>query len=682
MNANNKTVFEFNDIKKYYNQVFTKELLLRFEKEINIEKLIYSYFYYFNLYIGNNDIEKDTIESDYLDTDDEFAIMYSDTFNKNIKLRTYDENSIRNNNNYLINYFDPNIDENTYEKKIENTFSYLNNFLISLYTDSNDNSKKLSENEIINNTFSTINVNEGKEEDKFVIFDIDFDKVQINELTLIIMAYIIRSIFNLPLGRKLIFSNINNNNLLLKSIIIQNIYIQIFILRNLKKYLMDDGESYDNVHLKMIKICLFSKSLCSFNYSNKILLYLINQNKQIQKIFDFYFLKKLTIQRLRLLEFITECLNSNNETICNIFSVNTQKNYHSDFVSNKNDKDFEELMTTCDKYEDVDGKHVSGGQQQNKTDINEYMLSLMDPIILQNKMQKYNLTQNDVYNMTKINLYKYLIILYSKNDLLLKINVLEIFNKLVQTTYCSNSILENCYFLYIVLIDLYFSNDELLHTSILNSLISDAQPSKSIIHVLMNAHSNILIKKIIEYVQNDSNNINDEKLVVGIKAFGYFFSFKDYTKLFLTLNPNIHLMAINKISTHSNTNLLKHAINIWIKIIASECMNKDWYEMLIHNLLFNKIIIILKEIDDNIIHRNIFDLLTIIIKFDIINLILNEQWLIKSLQVNSKNDTYELKISKYNFFKLLYEQNKHIIATHSYEENIMQNFLKNLPKMY
>ncbi|CAD2099799.1 conserved Plasmodium protein, unknown function [Plasmodium vinckei] len=664
------TILDLNAVKGYYNKVFTNERVLKLQKDIKIEDLIFSYSYYSNLGAENSNFDNFEISSDYLKSDNEIDQSNANSFYNDKKFRIENEEEEE-----PINYFDPNVSEQMFDEKIKKTFEYLNNFLKSFYIDNFSN--ETNDTEIINYVVDTLKV-EKENNESYKIYDMNFDKTQISQITLIIIAYIIKNLFDLSLGRKLIFSNENINKLLLKAIYMQNIYIQIFTLKNLKKYLIEDGEYYDTTHLKMIKMCIFSKSLCSFNRANDIIIRLIKENKQVNEIFDYYFLKKLKknleqsdiIQRLRLLDLIIDCINLNNSYVYEIFKLkskpeNDSTNYEKkikdienvihNLCTNNNSQAFEESYTFDD-------------------------ISFIDKEILKHNMEKNNLNIDDVCKLIKINIYKYLIIIYLKNDLLLKINVLEIFSKLAQNKYFCDAF-ENTYFLHIILNDLNNLDEDILHINILNSLISYSNMSPQLLNVVINAHSNCLIKKINDYI-SDTSCINNEKLIIGLKAFGYFFSINEASKIFLSINPNIYVTVINTINTHAHTNVLRHAINIWIKILPYEYNNSDFFKKIVHDFLFKKIITILKEISDTIIQINIYELLQKIINYDIAELIINEQWLIKSLQDSFESNTYELKMSRYNFFKSLYKVHQNIIINNSYANNIINNFLEKVPSRY
>ncbi|VTZ67668.1 conserved Plasmodium protein, unknown function [Plasmodium chabaudi chabaudi] len=664
------TILDLNAVKGYYNKVFTNELVLKLQKDIKIEDLIFSYSYYSNLGSENSNFDNYEISSDYLKSDNEIDQSNSNSFYNDKKFRIENEEE----EEEPINYFDPNVSEQMFDDKIKKTFEYLNNFLKSFYT--NNFSNETNDTEIINYIVDTLKV-EKENDESYKIYDMNFDKSQISQITLIIIAYIIKNLFDLSLGRKLIFSNENINKLLLKAIYMQNIYIQIFTLKNLKKYLIEDGEYYDTAHLKMIKMCIFSKSLCSFNRANDIIIRLIKENKQVNEIFDYYFLKKLKknleqsdiIQRLRLLDLIIDCINLNNSYVYEAFKLESKP--ENDSINyEKKIKDIENVVQNL----------YNNNTQAFETCYTSDDVSFIDKEILKYNMDKNNLNINDVCKLIKINIYKYLIIIYLKNDLLLKINVLEIFSKLAQNKYFCNAF-ENTYFLHIILNDLNNLDEEILHINILNSLISYSNMSPQLLNVVINAHSNCLIKKINDYI-SDTSCINNENLIIGLKAFGYFFSINEASKIFLSINPNIYITAINTINTHAHTNVLRHAINIWIKILPYECNNSDFFKKIVHDFLFKKIITVLKEISDTIIQINIYELLQKIINYDITELIINEQWLIKSLQNNFESNTYDLKMSRYNFFKSLYKVHQNIIINNSYANNIINNFLEKVPSRY
>ncbi|CRH03698.1 conserved Plasmodium protein, unknown function [Plasmodium relictum] len=671
------TILELNDVKFYYNKVFTNELLVSLQKEMKIEDLIFSYSHYSNLLSGNEHFDKYEIESDYLKSDDEIKNLNNyllDQNNIHMKQKTYDSEEI-------LNYFDPYITEENFEEKIEKTFQDLNNILKSSYAKNEiEDSSKIDINEILQN------LKVEKEQQYYKIFELRLEKNQMHQITLIMIAFIIRSIFNLSLGRKLIFSNKNINHILLRALYIQNIYVQIFTLKNIKRYIVEDREYCDKIHLKMIKICIFSKSLCSFNRANEIILILVKENKQVNDIFDFYFLKKLkksleksdNIQRLRLLDFIADNMNINNEAICNIFQINKKNCYSNENINFlKGDKlDSTHLSITFEDDKNLENLSFESDYENCSFDD----ISFINQKCVSEIMNKYCLKLNEICKITKINIYKYLHMIYLKDDLLLKINVLEIFSKLIKNIHYCDTISENIHFLRIVLNDLKKSDEDILHLNILNSIISYSKINSLVLNFILNAHSNILMKTIIKFLCDSSMNV--EKLIVGIKSFGYFFSIKESCEILLKLNPNIHLISIEKITSHSHVNVLRHSINIWLRIIPSNSKEYGWLKDLIHNILFEKVISILKEIEDMIVQINIYNLLEIMINYDICDLLLKEQWLIKSLLGNFQNNSYELKMSRYNFFMAFYQVNKTIISNNSYADNIINNFIKCIPKRY
>ncbi|CRG95939.1 conserved Plasmodium protein, unknown function [Plasmodium gallinaceum] len=675
MDSNN--VLDLNDVKCYYNKVFTNELLLSLEKEIKIEDLIFSYSYYSNLLGGNENFDKHEIENDYLKSDDEIINSNNYLIEENkmyMKKNTYDSEG-------TLNYFDPYITEEEFEEKIEKTFYDLNNILKSSYTENKvGDFNKVDLNEVLQN------LKVEKVQEYYQIFELRLEKNQMYQIILIMIAFIIRSIFNLSLGRKLIFSNKNINNILLRALYIQNIYIQIFTLRNIKKYIIEDGEYCDKIHLKMLKICIFSKSLCSFNRANEIILLLVKENKKVNEIFDFYFLKKLkksleksdNIQRLRLLDFITDNINLNNEAFVDIFQVNKKKCYNNEIENLLKDDKSDATHLSIIYKDDQNLENFTFDSDYENCTFND--ISFVDQNCVKEMMNKYCLKLNDICKMIKINIYKYLHMIYLKDDLLLKINVLEIFSKLIKNIYYCDAVSENINFLHTVLNDLKKSNEEILHLNILNSIISYSKINPLVLSFILNSHSNILMKTTIQFLCDCSMNV--EKIIVGIKSFGYFFSIKESCEILLKLNPNIHLISIEKISSHSHVNVLRHSINIWLRIIPSKSMDFVWFKDLIHNILFEKIITILKEIDDILIQINIYNLLEIMINYDICDLLLKEQWLIKSLLGNFENNSYELKMSRYNFFMSFYKANKTSISNNSYADNIINNFIKNTPKRY
>ncbi|KAI4835597.1 hypothetical protein MKS88_004809 [Plasmodium brasilianum] len=733
MYENSNIILELNAVKGYYNKVFTNTLLQTLQRDIKVEDLIFSYNHYSNLLVENKNYDDDyhEISSDYLKSDDEMDKVSPNSFDKNKHL------GMEHSKEDTINYFDPSISEETFEEKIEKTFDYLNNFIKSFCEESQMN--KSGEMEIINSLMQTLEIEKVNEE-QYQIFNMCFDKFQIYQITLIVLAYILRSIFNLSLGRKIIFSNERINEILLRALYKQNIYVQIFTLKNLKKYIIQDGEDCDKIHLKMIKICIFSKSLCSFNRAYEILLHLIKDNKQVSEIFDFYFLKKLkkslenlnNIQRLRFLDLICDSINLNAAKICDIFRISKKnsliinkegnnllkgegENNHSTNLladssnlltdssnlladssnlladsSNLLANSSNLLADSANLSADVHTRNANF-QVHNFSFESEYEeevctfgeISYIYQKTVDEKMKKYNLKIKDICKMTKINIYKYLHMIYLKDDLLLKINVLEIFSKLIQNIYYCDAVFENTYFLHTVLNDLKNMSDEgeILHLSIFNSIISYSKINSSVLSFLINAHSNILMTRIIDYL-SESSNKNNEKLIVGIKSFGFFFSIKQCSQILLNIKSNIHLLAINNINTHAHTNVLRHSINIWVKILPSKSMNFEWFKDLIHTILFNKIIVVLKEIDDTLIQMNIYQLLEIMITYNIAHLILKEQWLIRSLQENFENNSYDLKMSRYNFFKEFYQFSKNIIISDPFADTLIKNFIEKIPKRY
>ncbi|SCO74645.1 conserved Plasmodium protein, unknown function [Plasmodium vivax] len=693
-----KPIVEVNAIKGYYKKTFTNELLLSLQKEINVEDLLYSYNYYSNLLTEDDKFDNEEVGSEYLKSEDELEELPPSGGDKKYTVRKEDSDED------MINYFDPTVSEELYEEKIEQTFEYLDNFLKAFYVPNDMN--KSGEMDIINDVVKNL-VIEKINDDEYKILDMQCEKSQIYEITLIIIAYIIRNIFSLSLGRKIIFSNEKMTSLLLRALYKQNIYIQIFTLKNLKKYMMEDGESLQDIHLKMIKICIFSKSLCSFNRSNELVQLLVKENKHVSEIFDLYFLKKLkkslehsdNVQRLRLLDLISECANVNSQQICDIFRTKKKKKN----TTQESDEQDGGTSDQGEKEETHTGGDVSPATTntddvainlENFTYDSEYEegectyddISFVGKNLVEEEMKKHNVQLSQICKMIKINVYKYLHMIYQKEDLLLKINVLEIFSKFVQNEYYSDSTVQNCYFLHTVLKDLHNADDEVLPLSILNSLICYAKISSPLLHFIINTHDNILMKTIICYLTNDSthggSNSNVEKLIVGIKSFGYFFSLKESSQALVSLNPNAHLTVINNISTHSHTNVLKHAINIWVKILPAECMGAEWNKQLIHDVLFQKVITILKEIDDEEVLINTYQVLKVMVPYSIADFIIQEQWLIRTLQSSFGNNSYELKMSRYNFFKELYELNKITITNDAFADNFISNFLEKVPKRY
>ncbi|SPJ11280.1 conserved Plasmodium protein, unknown function [Plasmodium sp. DRC-Itaito] len=714
---NKRRLLILNDVKDYYNKIFTSEVLISLQKDIKLEDLMFSYNYYSHLIYENDNVDEVyVIPSDYLNSDDELDYNIND--NNKLKcfiLREEERMNMCNvnyrySNDEMINYFDPLTSEEEFEEKIEKTFEFLNNLLLSIDHDNNDMNNNHHDRSNLSNKLHLINkicinLNVRKEDDNiYKLCNLEVDRNQINQITLIIIAYIIICIFKLSMGRKLIFSNKNINDMLFRTLHLQNIYIQIYTLKNLKKYIIEDGELCDIIHLKMIKVCIFSKSLCSFNRANDILLLLLREKKiYSHDIFDFYFLKKLkyslehsdNIERLRLLDFISDCINvSNDEKLCNLFKLKVESSQNkTEFSKNENtsvnNNNNDNIINGSDIYQlynvDIQLKEhkkyngICNECDDENTNIDDIIYSQVHG--LKDIMNKNNYKKKDIYLMITINLYKYLHMIYLKDDLLLKINVLEIFSKLIQNIqYCNGLDIENCYFLNNVLYDLKEKDEYILHLSIINSLISYSYMNESILHYLINTHSNILIKTILQYIDNKEGDV--EKVIVGIKAFGFFFSYKESCNILLNLNKNAHLVVINHISTHSNTNVLLHSINIWLKILISKPMDDIWFKNIIHSILLEKIILILKEIDDNNIQTNIFKLLQLMIPYDIVTTILNEQWIIKSLHDEWQNKTYDLKISRHNFFVALYKHNKDIISNNSYANNLIQNFIEATPKRY
>ncbi|EUD64423.1 hypothetical protein C922_05198 [Plasmodium inui San Antonio 1] len=698
MKGEQKGILEVNVIKGYYKKTFTNELLHSLQNEINVEDLLYSYNYYSHLLTGDDKFDNEEMGSEYLKSEDELEESPPSHEDKKYKVRKEDSDED------MINYFDPTITEELYEEKIEQTFQYLDNFLKAFYVPNDMN--KSSEMEIINDVVKNL-VIEKINNDEYKILDMQCEKSQIYEITLIIIAYIIRNIFSLSLGRKIIFSNKKITSLLLRALYKQNIYIQIFTLKNLKKYIMEDGECLQDIHLKMIKICIFSKSLSSFNRSNEMIQFLVKENKHVSEIFDFCFLEKLkkslehsdNVQRLRLLDLISECANINSQQICDIFRTKKKK-------KNMTQEDAEQDGGTSDQGENEEthtGDDVPPATTDTDDDVDvnlenftydsEYEeekctyddISFVSKNVVEEEMKKHNVKLSQICKMIKINVYKYLYMIYQKDDLLLKINVLEIFSKFVQNEYYSDSTVQNCYFLHTVLNDLHNSNDDVLPLSILNSLICYAKINSALLHFIITAHDNILIKTIIHYLTKDSthgSSSNMEKLIVGIKSFGYFFSLKESSEALVSLNPNAHLIIINNINTHSHTNVLKHAINIWIKILPAECMGAEWNKQLIHDVLFQKLITILKEIEDEEVQINTYQVLRAMVPYSIVDLIIQEHWLLRTLRSSLENKSYELKMSRYNFFKELYELNGITITNDAFSDNLISNFLEKEPKRY
>ncbi|KJP88246.1 hypothetical protein AK88_02027 [Plasmodium fragile] len=699
MKEEQKPIIELNAIKGYYKKTFTNELLLSLQNEIKIEDLLYSYNYYSYLLTEDNKFDNKEVGCEYLKSEDELEESPPSGGNNRYKVRT--EHS----NDDIINYFDPTVSEASYEEKIEQTFDYLDNFLKAFYVPNDMN--KSGDMEIINDMLKNL-VIEKVNNDEYKIFDMQCEKSQIYEITLIIIAYIIRNIFSLSLGRKIIFSNEKMNSLLLRALYKQNIYIQIFTLKNLKKYIMEDGECLQDIHLKMIKICIFSKSLCSFNRSNELVKLLVKENKHVSEIFDLHFLKKLkkslehsdNVQRLRWLDLIAECANINSQQICDIFQTKKKKKIDITQESAEQDGDMscqgEDEEThmgdvvppdTTDTYDiDVNLENFTYDSEYEEGKCTFDDISFVSKNVVEEEMKKHNVQLSQICKMIKINVYKYLYMMYQKDDLLLKINVLEIFSKFVQNEYYSDSILHNCYFLHTVLKDLQNLDDEILPLSILNSLICYAKISEPLLHFITTTHDNILMKTIIYYLTHDSTfqggNANIEKLMVGIKSFGYFFSLKESSKALISLDSSAPLIVINNISTHSHMNILKHAINVWVKILPAECMGAEWNKQLIHDVLFQKAITILKEIDDEQVQINTYELLRAMIPYSIADFIIQEQWLIRTLKSSFGNNSYELKMNRYNFFKELYELNKIIITNDAFADNLMSNYLEKVPKRY
>lgn len=295
MAQNNKNrLLILNDVKNYYNKIFTSEVLISLQKDIKLEDLMFSYNYYSHLIYENNNVDEVyVIPSDYLNSDDDLDYNINDNNELTCFLLRREERRNKSKANYrysndeMINYFDPLTSEEEFEEKIEKTFEFLNNLLLSIDVGNNDmNNNHLdgsnSSNKLHLINQICINLNVRKEDDNiYKLCNIQVDRSQINQITLIIIAYIITSIFKLSMGRKLIFSNKNINNMLFRTLHLQNIYIQIYTMKNLKKYIVEDAEFCDIVHLKMIKVCLFSKSLCSFNRANHILLLLLREKKEL-----------------------------------------------------------------------------------------------------------------------------------------------------------------------------------------------------------------------------------------------------------------------------------------------------------------------------------------------------------------------------------------------------------------
>lgn len=674
-----RSVLNINVVKKYYNQIFTNELLNSMQKEIKIEHLVFSYNHYSNILSNSINIDKIQMNENFLKSDDEVIKLNCEMVKQNRSYIKDDLNSVQQN----FNFFDPNVSEHEFEENLEKTFEYLNMLLESFGDEIQTNDTSDSAKTGIGFILENLHFIENNEEDCFNLFHLKLEKEEVYKITLTMITYIIRGVLTLKVGRKLIFSNEIITSILLKALYIQNIYVQIFTLRNLKKYIMDDKEECADILLKMIKLCLFSKSLCAYNRASEILMYLFKENKHINDVFDYYFLKKMkkclethdNIQRLRILDFIADSLNIKDEKIFKIFQIEKRKRKIDDSV---NQAALLENSYYPAIYEPNDQTDFVGSDSENYT-IDD--ITYLDRDQLEIMMEKHHLDIKQVVTKTKINVYKYLHVIYLKDDLLLKINVLEIFSKLVKNVSYENTLKANIKFLTEVLRDLGDPIQEILHMSILNSLISYSHMNSVIVKFLITADSNILLRKIIEYVNERNSDV--ERLIVGLKAFGYFFSIKEAAKIFLELDEDIHVSCIDQISTHSHTDVLRHSINIWILIIASKSVPEEWLEKIIHTKLFERIIIILKEIDDSLIRINIFELLKIMLNYSICNLILSEEWLINSLAGSFENNNFQLKKSRYTFFQAFYEAYESDIQQSStYAYNVIKNYLKKTPTMY
>ncbi|GAB68279.1 hypothetical protein PCYB_131540 [Plasmodium cynomolgi strain B] len=581
MQEEQKHIVEVNAIKGYYKKTFTNELLLSLQKEINIEDLLYSYNYYSNFLTEDDKFDNEEVGSEYLKSEDELEELPPSGGDKKYKVRKGDSDED------MINYFDPTVSEELYEEKIEQTFEYLDNFLKAFYVPNDMNDS--GEMEIINDVVKNL-VIEKINDDEYKILDMQCEKSQIYEITLIIIAYIIRNIFSL------------------------------------------------------------------------------------------------------------KCANINSQQICNIFQTKkkkknmTQENAEQDGgTSDQGEKEETHTggdvppATTDTDDADVNLENFTYDSEYEEEECTYDDISFVSKNLVEEEMKKHNVQLSQICKMIKINVYKYLYMIYKKDDLLLKINVLEIFSKFVQNEYYSNSTVENCYFLHTVLKDLHKSDDEVLPLSILNSLICYSKINSALLHFIISTHDNILMKTIISYLTNDSthgSSSNVEKLIVGIKSFGYFFSLKESSQALLSLNSNAHLIVINNINTHSHTNVLKHAINIWVKILPAECMGAEWNKQLVHDVLFQKVITILKEIDDTEVQINAYQVLRFMVPYSIADFIIQEQWLIRTLKSSFGNNSYELKMNRYNFFKELYELNKITITNDAFADNLISNFLEKVPKRY
>lgn len=677
---NRNCVLGINIVKKYYNQIFTNELLESLQKEMQIENLIFSYMYYSNLFSTGVNIDKIIIDDNYLKSDDEVKKLNDDIMKQS---KTYIKNDLENVHKN-VNFFDHNVSEHDFEENLERTFEGLNEILESFGDELEPKDTNISSNKTDDLSFVLENLNfiENIEEGCFNLFHLKLEKEEVYRITLTMIAYILRGIFTLKLGRKLIFSNETITTILFKALYIQNIYVQIFTLKNLKKYIVDDAEECADVHLKMIKLCLFSKSLCAFNRANEIIFYLLKSNKHVEEIFDFYFLKKMkrtlelhnNIQRLRILDVIADSLNLKNEKMYKIFQIEKKERKidaainHVTLLGNTFYPDIYEPNSQTDLLESDSENYISGD------------ITYLSSDELNRVMTKYKLSVQEIMKLTKINIYKYLHLIYVKDDLLLKINVLEVFGKLVKNISYASTVKANINFLSEVLKDLGDPMQEILHVSILNSLISYYQINSVILNFIITAHSNILLKKIIEYI--NERNTDVERLIIGIKAFGFFFSTKEAAKILLELDPDIHVSCIDQISTHSHPDVLMHSINIWVLIMASKSVSQEWMEQIIHTRLFERVIIILKEIDDSLIQVNIFELLKLMISYSICDLILSEKWLINSLTETFKNTNFQLKKSRYTFFEAFFSAYEDDIKNNTYAYNIIKKYLQKKPTMY
>lgn len=656
---------DINVVKNYYNELFTNSLLESLQKETSTESLIVSFLHYSNLLNPNNQLDQIEVKSDYMESEEEVTSYVKCVMQKSTSHRLEELNEMERN----LNHFDYSINEEEFERQIENMFNYLNSLLESYY---DEYTKGVVEPLPKDITQILKRITIEKEGEIYRLFNQTMEESQMIQILLIMLSNVIRGILDTPKGRELIFSNYNICKILLKAIYIQNIYIQILTLKNLRKYIIEDKKECLCIHAKMIKICLFSNSLCSVNRANGILQWLLIEDKYVNQIFDFYFLKKMkktlekpyNIQRLRILDFIVDGINSNNETCVSVFQI-------------KKESSKQGLEKYYENNKDPMDPSKSDNMQLFEENYETYTLQDMpyfEKREIQEIMEKNKLIVKEVAQLTKMNVYKYLYTIYCNNDILLKVNVLEIFSKLIKHVHYCERTEENICLLFLVLNDLKDPNQEILHISIMNALISYAMINESILSYIINAHSHVVLHKIVEYLNNDGSDV--EKTVIGLNAFGYFFSEKESSDIFLKMHPKIYMTAVEKINTHAHKNILKHSINVWLFIMASKSKMELWLKQLIHDILLDKVLMVLKEIDDTSLQTNIFNLLFLMIPCDICNNILKETWLINNLPATYDRDEFHLKMSRYNFFSAFLKEYDEIIKNNNmYAYNVIKNYI-------